>query len=78
MCKRNTTGEGEVVEGGLEVTEMKILHILRSEPDEVVKNLIKASSEGNEAQQFELYKEDADYDTLIELVFEHDKVICWW
>ncbi len=61
----------------LEVTEMKVLHILRSEPDEVVKNLIKASSEGNEAQQFELYKEDVDYDTLIELVFEHDKVICW-
>jgi len=57
---------------------MKVLHILRSEPDEVVKNLIKTSSEGNEAQQFELYKEDVDYDTLIELVFEYDKVICWW
>lgn len=66
------------MEGALEVTEMKILHILRSEPDEVVKNLIKASSEGNEAQQFELYEEDVDYDTLIELVFEHDKVVCWW
>lgn len=62
----------------LEVTEMKVLHILRSKPDEVVKNLIKASSEGNEAQQLELYKEDVDYDTLIELVFEHDKVVCWW
>ncbi len=62
----------------LEVTEMKVLHILRSKPDEVVKNLIKASSEGNEAQQLELYKEDVDYDTLIELVFKHDKVICWW
>jgi hypothetical protein len=57
---------------------MKILHILRSKPDEVVKNLIKFSSEGNEAQQFELYKEDVDYDTLIDLVFEHDKIICWW
>ena len=57
---------------------MKILHILRSEPDEVVKTLIKASSEGLEAKQFELYREDVDYDTLIELVFEYDKVICWW
>lgn len=57
---------------------MKILHIMKSEPDEVVKTLIKASSEGSEAQQLELYKEDIDYDTLIELVFEHDKVICWW
>jgi hypothetical protein len=57
---------------------MKILHILKSEPDEVVTALIKSSSEGSEARQFELYKEDGDYDTLIELIFEHDKVICWW
>lgn len=57
---------------------MKLLHVLKSEPDEVVKTLMETSSEGNEVQQFELYTDDVDYDKLIELVFEHDKVICWW
>lgn len=57
---------------------MKILHIQKSEPDEIVTKLIKPISEGNDFQQFELYKSDVDYDKLVELVFDHDKVICWW
>ncbi len=57
---------------------MKILHIQKSEPDEIVTELMKPISEGNDVQQFELYKGDVDYDKLIELVFGHDKVICWW
>ena len=57
---------------------MKILHIQKSEPDEIVTKLMQPISEGNDVQQFELYKEDVDYDKLVELVFNHDKVICWW
>jgi hypothetical protein len=35
-------------------------------------------SKDNETRQFEMYQEDVDYNKLVELVFEHDKVICWW
>lgn len=57
---------------------MKVLHVLKSEPDDITKALIKPSSEGDEAQQFELFGENPDYDELVRLVFENDKVICWW
>jgi hypothetical protein len=57
---------------------MKILHIQKSEPDEVVTKLMEPISEGNDVQQFELYKGDVNYDKLIELIFNHDTVISWW
>lgn len=57
---------------------MKILHIQKSEPDEIVTKLMEPISEGNDVQQFELYKGDVDYDKLIELIFNHDTVISWW
>jgi hypothetical protein len=57
---------------------MKVLHVLKSEPDEIVSRLMKQLSEDNEARQFEMYQGAVDYDKLVELVFEHEKVICWW
>jgi hypothetical protein len=57
---------------------MKLLHVLKSEPDEIIKTFMQPLSEGNEVQQFDLYKGEVDYDKLVEQVFEHDKVICWW
>ena len=57
---------------------MKILHVLKSEPDEILKKLMGPISEANEVKYFEMYKGDVDYDKMIELVFNHDKVICWW
>ena len=57
---------------------MKLMHVLKSEPDNVIKTLMNASSEGNDVQQFELFANDVDYDKLVELIFENDKVISWW
>lgn len=57
---------------------MKILHVHKSEPDEVIKTLMIPLLEGSDVQKFELYNGDVDYDKLVKLVFEHDKVICWW
>ena len=57
---------------------MKVLHLLKSEPDETIKTLMGSFEEGGEVQEFEMYKGDVDYDKLIELVFDSDKVICWW
>ena len=57
---------------------MKILHLHKSKPDEVIKKLMAPLLKGSKVQQFELYNEDVDYDKLVKLVFEHEKVICWW
>lgn len=57
---------------------MKILHIFRSPPTPEVLKLVAVLSERNEAAEFSLYQEDVDYDSLVRLIFSHDKVISWW
>ena len=57
---------------------MKLLHVLKSEPDETVKKLMKPLSAHSQVQEFKLFGENIDYDKFIELVFDNDKVICWW
>lgn len=57
---------------------MKLLYILKSEPDETTKTLMDIISEGEETTVFPLYEESPDYEKLIDLIFEHDKVISWW
>lgn len=57
---------------------MKLLHILKSEPDAETKTLMAIVSEGNEASQFPLYDVHVDYEALIDTIFANDKVISWW
>jgi hypothetical protein len=57
---------------------MNILHVFKSEPDAVIKKLMEPLSKGKKARQFEMFRGNVDYDQLVELVFENDKVICWW
>jgi len=59
---------------------MKTLHILKTAPDADTNALMAMliSSEGEEATIFRLYEEPADYEDLLDLIFEHDKVISWW
>lgn len=59
---------------------MKMLHILKNEPDDTTKTLIGVLSEGQETTDFPLYEGEPDYGKLIDLIFEHDhdKVISWW
>ena len=57
---------------------MKILHTLKSVPDEMTNAFIKILSGGEESTVFSLYEEDPDYEKLIDLIFENDKVISWW
>jgi hypothetical protein len=57
---------------------MKVLHVLKSVPDETVNMFKSGFAQSDEVQEFEMYKGDVDYDKLIDLVFESDKVICWW
>ncbi len=57
---------------------MKILHILRTQPDQTVETLIKSSTNGDEPKAAELYKTDIDWAALVDDIFAHDKVISWW
>lgn len=57
---------------------MKLLHVLKSEPDEKTRTLMTILSEGNEAVELPLYGPLVDYEALIDEVFASDKVVSWW
>ena len=57
---------------------MKILHILKSEPDDNTLTLMEILSQGEDKTEFKLYGEKADYEKLIDSIFEHDKILSWW
>lgn len=57
---------------------MKILHILRTEPDETVENLMRTSTNDDDSKVTALYKNDIDWSRLVDDIFSYDKVICWW
>ena len=59
----------------------KMLHILKSEPDDVQRTLMYALSLGYNCLQFPLFEVDdmaPDYEELIELIFDFDEIISWW
>lgn len=57
---------------------MKILHILKTEPDKKTSSLIASMSQGEESTVFEMYGEKVDYQKLLDLIFENDKIVSWW
>ena len=57
---------------------MKVLHILKSEPDETVEKLVEAVSTENQSSITMLYGDHVDWEGLVDDIFLHDKVICWW
>jgi hypothetical protein len=57
---------------------MSTLHILKTEPDSQTKTFLDILSQGETATVFNLYDEKADCEKLIDLIFDHDKVISWW
>jgi hypothetical protein len=57
---------------------MKVLHVLRSEPDAVTRGLIDGMSRSGGGKEVALYEGRVDYDRLVQDIFQSDKVICWW
>lgn len=57
---------------------MKILHILRSKPDDVLQLLIKEISSGESSREIQLYADAVNYDQLVEEIFQSDRIISWW
>ncbi len=56
---------------------MRILHILKTEPDEIVDEL-KAVFADEEVTTVPLYEEGVDWSDLVDEIFAADQVICWW
>ena len=57
---------------------MKVLHLLRTEPDDTVKKLMENLSSEAEATVTALYEKEVDWSGVVDDIFSHDKVICWW
>ena len=57
---------------------MKILHILRSETDDITRMFIREVSQGEENIEVSLYQENVDYHQFVDDIFESDLVISWW
>ena len=57
---------------------MKVLQIFRTEPDKNVQKLSEVVSRENEATVAVLYQGEVDWSKLVDDIFAHDKVICWW
>lgn len=60
-----------------------ILHILKSEPDETVAGLIEDLSQGQGVAVVSLFEDQitgsgVNWPRLVEDIFRHDRVICWW
>jgi hypothetical protein len=53
-----------------------LLHVLKSEPDQITKKLMSELGKEKQVVEFRLYQEK-DYDRLVELVFAADQVISW-
>jgi len=56
---------------------MNVLHILKSEPDETVKEFLEAFSD-QEIKTVPIFDVEVDWAALVDDIFEYDKVICWW
>ena len=59
----------------------KMLHILKTPPDDLQRTLMYNLSLGYSCLQFPLFEMDGeapDYEELVDLVLEFDEVVCWW
>ncbi len=58
---------------------MKVLHLLKTEPDETTRRLVSMLENLNACESTVVRLDDwADYEELIDIIFEHDTVISWW
>ena len=58
--------------------KMKILQVYRSEPTNDVKTLVDILNRDRVADEFHLYLDQPNYDTLLHKIFANDKTVCWW
>ena len=57
---------------------MKVLNIIRTQPDDMTKKFIEAFSKDEGAKKVVLYEGGVDWPGLVDDIFSHEKVVCWW
>ncbi|HKK91759.1 MAG TPA: hypothetical protein VJ936_10195 [Desulfobacteraceae bacterium] len=57
---------------------MKVLHILKSIPDDTLDKLFDTLAVDVEMGVVALYEEGLDWQALVDDIFDYDHVICWW
>ena len=60
---------------------MKLLYLYRFKPTEATektKKLVDVVSKDNEVKEYRLYEDNPDYDKVVDMIWEADKVISWW
>jgi hypothetical protein len=56
----------------------RVLHILKTKPDEIQNHLISDLCKGRKCVQIPLFEENVDYEALVDLIFECEEVVTWW
>ena len=57
---------------------MRVLNIIRTEPDDTTKTFVGDFSKDEGSKNVVLYEGNTDWSALVDDIFSHDKVICWW
>ncbi len=57
---------------------MKVLHLLKSEPCDLVEKFAERLFDKEETSVRKLYEKNVDWGAVADEIFSHDKVICWW
>ncbi|MEJ2656063.1 MAG: hypothetical protein P8012_02565 [Desulfobacterales bacterium] len=57
---------------------MKILNIIRSEPDDTTTTFIEGFSRDEGSKNVVLYEGNIDWSALVDDIFSYEQVICWW
>ena len=56
---------------------MKILHILNDGPAKLSDEIIRAQSKNNRVKVIDLSKKEVSYESIVDDIFSHDKVVSW-
>ncbi len=56
---------------------MKILHILNDGHSKLADQVINVQSKENQVKVIDLSKKNASYESIIDDIFSHDRVISW-
>ena len=56
---------------------MKVLHILKSPPDESMRELFEEISKDTVVSVVELYDKNLDWQALVNDILEHDQIVYW-
>ena len=57
---------------------MPTLHIYRSKPDKATEKLLKPLLGVVAVKVIKLYEGNINWNQVVDELFKHEKVICWW